>query len=61
VENIDVIRIVMLVFVLLVIYKKYNLVIVEDMKELLVVVLENKFNYVDILDIIAVLRNVIRK
>jgi hypothetical protein len=48
VESIDVIKIVMLAFVLLVNYKKYNPVIVEDMKELLVAALVNKFSCVDI-------------
>lgn len=61
VVNIDVNKIVIKDFVLLVNYKKSNLVIVEDMKEQLVVDLVNKFNCGDILDIILVPRNVTRK
>lgn len=49
------------VFVLLVLWKKHSLVIVEEMKERLGVVMVNKYNWEITLDITAVKINATRK
>jgi hypothetical protein len=54
VESIDVKGNAIQVFVLLVLWKKHSLVIVEEMKERLVVVMVNKYNWENTLDITAV-------
>lgn len=61
VESTDVKKNAIQVFVLLVLWKKHSLVIVEEMKERLVVVMVNKYNWENTLDITAVKINATRK